>query len=371
LTTDYVKFQGVLDNLGVNGGGDEAEEGLAGLKEAIDNAGWDKNAAKYLFLIGDAPLKGKGEKSAGGSGLSFDDIKKLAAPVITEEKKDPNGGTVEVQTALAAMNILSMFAVSDMTASNPGVPEGKKQFERIANKYIEADLRNADGKDKAMNEIKKYCLSFDSLTTAATSGGDKVALEEVKKRAAEGDMIATGLYKILKEFPPEEPVQSGCGGDRNSAGDTVAIKRAMVLRDDLRKFVSQLQALNKRLNAPGLKQNNAAAIVESAAEAVGESLTGSELKEGSNLEDVILKDFPLKVKALDVTPQMIAGMAPEQFNTWKERLKNTSVRLKEIADDNKGWNKLVLPDETKKEYEKNGESEPEYKFVDVANWDRD
>jgi hypothetical protein len=371
LTNDYVKFQSILDRLEVNGGGDEAEEGLAGLKKAIEEADWDKNSAKYLLLIGDAPLKGKGEQSVGTSGLSFDDIKKLVAPVITEAKNDHNGRTGEVLTALATMNILSMFAVSDDTASNPGVSEGKEQFKRVANKYIEADLRNADGKGKAMDEIKKYCLSFDTLVTIATKGGDETAANEIRRRAEGGDMIAAGLYKILKEFPPEEPVQVGCAGDRNSAGDTVAIKRAMVLRDDLRKFVSQLQALNKRLNAPGLKQNNAAAIVESATEAVGESLSGSKLDTDSNLEDVILKDFPLKVKALDVTPQMIAGMAPEQFNTWKERLKNTTVRLDKIANDNKDWNKLVLPDEIKKEYEKNGESEPEYKFVDVANWDRD
>ena len=68
---------------------------------------------------------------------------------------------------------------------------------------------------------------------------------------------------------------------------------------------------------------------------------------------------------------MIAAMAPEQFETWKQRLRNVTSRLNTIAEDSRGWNKLVLPDAIKKQYEEAGEGEPEFKFVDAANWDRD
>jgi hypothetical protein len=92
LTNDYVKFQSILDNLDVGGGGDEEEEGLAGLKEAIDNAGWDKNSAKYLFLIGDAPLKGKGEKKQAKADCRLTILKNLLPLLLPRQRETPMAG---------------------------------------------------------------------------------------------------------------------------------------------------------------------------------------------------------------------------------------------------------------------------------------
>jgi len=378
LTADYVAVQKTLDALQDGGGGDEAEEGLAGLKTAIDDAGWAKNAVKYLFLIGDAPMKGKGEKLPGGSGLSFEDIQKRVKPKSTEINKDPNGGTIETQTALAAISMISMFVVSNDTASNPGVPEGKEQFKRIADTYIEADLRNAAGKEKAMDDVKKFCLAVGASKEVATKGASPDVIKELKDRSKKGDAYAKGLYDVLITLPEDEAIYVGCARDQNATSDSIAIKRVMILRDDTRRVVSQLKSLNTRLNRQGLQQNNTASIVESALEAFGENLSGSTLAPNANLEEVIRKDFPLAIRALDITPQGIAAMAPEEFNKWKQRLVNTTNRLNTVAETNVAeandidrWYRLELPLEIKKQYEKSGESEPEYRFVNATYWDRD
>ena len=168
-------------------------------------------------------------------------------------------------------------------------------------------------------------------------------------------------------IPKEVSVPSGVAKNINNDGEKTGDFGVMVIREDVMKFVTSLNFVNRQLNLPGVKASPVMAI-EAIKEAFATNLTGK-LDDNVNIAEAIEKDFPLKIDCLDVTPEKIRLMDNDTFDMFKDRILETSKAMTRLAN-SRNWYKLEVPDEVAKELRSGGYNIPEYRFVDAKNWNK-
>jgi hypothetical protein len=349
--TDFTTFQNALNNLKVDGGGDIPEEVYCGLREAIKDAGWDNISSKHIFLVGDAPAKGKGEKWAGVSGLSRKDIIALAHSAD------------KFQNSVAGINIHCIVAGAGSIDS-----DAKEQFEELSQNgksgdykvcFIELDTTDEASKKAAIDKLNKFGSGFKGVTNIAEEGTS--ALDSINPSES---VFTSAFYKILVEI--KDPVLEGIANDRNSEGELIAGKRVFLIESVTNNLASNLKTLHNTLkNLDMKKRQNTETIINLIKNSLITGTTaGTEVKDDTKLEDILAKDFPIKLEILEITPKAIARMGQDKYDEFCKDLLNVQKRLNAISD--KKWNPLKVPKDFKKDVE--DYQEEGYQFVPTSTF---
>lgn len=390
LDEGHSVFWKVLSKLAVSQKGDNdiPEDVIAGLQEAINKAGWKPNSSKHIILLGDAPAKDGfdpviGESQHSSSGLSLDDVSKLARP---------QGGS----DAARALSAINFHALCNNHPDPAGVlpaetrkvlddPEFVKAIENATEEEIaevfECSLEEA--REVRLDIVRrKYCLEWqkraetqfstiasnrgefegyylalnthtsptgkdsavkgltDTLNAAYQSLADAREGKDPDSSTAmtSGGSIGRAIYQIVSTRADagrfaKEDVVTGYARTRDANGRLIAHQRVMVFKDELMHLYSQFDSLYTRFKNRSSKadRQNVADILNDLKEAVASQAAGQEFDENTDLRKIITFDFPLKTPALDTSAREIAVMTTPAFNNWLESLATARDRAKTLV----------------------------------------
>jgi hypothetical protein len=324
LTNGFNDFTKVLEKLkcAEEGSIDIPEEVFAGLKTAIDEAGWEDNSKKHIILLGDAPAKGIGEKTQGTTGLSMQQVQDLLHQKNTGRE------------ALKGLKDWRIFTVTHQYNHNPDSDEQEtaRQFKLLADKA-----------DRYFNVV----ANDDATRQTAINGLNKVlrvAMDDANKLGQDG-IFATDLSDdtsdMVTRSNDNQKIQIGKTTIRDADDVRTAEKRMFLQRYQLKQLLAALQHFTR-----AVKKNHAnpVAIVEALKNAVGSTAAGNNITADDDIEKIIASDFPLQLNLLKVTADDIAKMLPETFEQWHNALKKLVNDIEKLDRQESRWSFLLYPD---------------------------
>jgi len=326
LSSNFDNFTKILGNLKCAevGSIDTAEEVFAGLKTAIEDAGWEGNSKKHIILLGDAPAKGDGEKTTGMTGLSMKNIQDLLHQQDTGRE------------ALKGLKDWRVFTVTHQVDNPPDADEQEaaRQFKLLAAKddrYYNVVASDAASKQRTIAGLSKVLrISMDDA--------DKLNKGGIFEPGISDD---TGDMTTLRD---DQIVQRGTTTIRDANDLVTAEKRMLLMRYEIKQLFAALQFFSGALKR---NQSNPAAIVDALIQAVGGTAAGNTVTADTDIKEIIAKDFPFSLNLLKVTANDITKMPPERFEEWHNDLKELISKIDKLDKQESQWSILLYPDDYK------------------------
>ena len=324
LNNDPNKLYSALESVRCEGGGDIPEAVTTGLQMALDKAGWNKNSAKHIILLGDAPNH-EGEKQP-----TIDDI---------TTKANRSLGNAQ-QTALSATMIHAVASFSGKL--EPKVADDFRKLTQGDKKgfYFEMNADSADDQRRIVAELvgglRDQLTVLEHITAGTYSGGESTT--------EAGKAMEEGAYRIFHV--------SGKAGDRSThtgfaravdvKGNRVATRKILVTRAELRRLWSGLDNLVTQFRGLKKGRGDIADIVKRLGASVAGTVTGDrlEITDSTTLEEIVGKDLPMKTQALRITIANVAVMENKDFDAFIATLDKARKHAGDLNDNAKLFSRV-------------------------------
>ena len=319
LTADMDAFQKALKPLKETNipNGDTPEDVLAGLKMAIDDAGWDKVSSKHIVLLGDASAQineGGVPNKRNSTGMSIESV------IAHGRNKDGAEG----EKLLAQITFHSVLAKGDDPSDRK---RAKDHFEKVAanNNEIQGLFHLVEDPNKEADRN----LAIKKVVEAINEAVDVLAKKSKSPSKLEDSFVrspaAQAVWRIRKTLDTKanEVVYEGYGAERNEKGVQVALRQVLVTKPQLELLVVTLDFLNKRLESlvDPEDRKDVTGILKIIQEASVRTTTGQTVQDEDRLADII-SELPLKTAALQVTSKQLSGFTQEQYSNWLNKLQD-------------------------------------------------
>lgn len=304
--------------------GDTPEDVLAGLKMAIDEAGWEKFSSKHIVVIGDASAQlneGAKRNPKNSTNQSIEGIIALGR----------NKAGAEGEKQLAQITFHSVLAKGDDASDRARAQEHFKKIAANNNEvkglfHLVEDPNSAPERDKAIKEVVK--VLNEGFLEIAKNSKDPSKLKDDEARGP----VAQSVWRILKTLDTKgnEVVFRGYGAERNEKGEQVALRKVFVTKTQLERLVARLDYLNKELESlvDPEERKDVTGILHVIQSAAASTTTGQNVKPDNKLAGII-SELPLRTEALQVTSKQLSGFTEKQYRDWLNKLKES----RNIADD--------------------------------------
>ena len=323
LTQSYDAFLTRLGSLDADGGGDDPEDVILGMKTAISDAKWHKNTSKHIILVGDA--KNKATKAAGAL-TNFKKLYDFANKDIGDDLQSKAFKRIIFHAIVGRdeKEVVDEFhEVSENCDEEPGYYGNMITDTNIANDMSEI-LRNG------IRAVVSDDVPDDIVT-------------------GKGSVIAKSVWD-LKKFVSKGQTVTSDGSDNNKAlGFACArtnkeIKCAelniLVLRDEMEDFADALSRASSRLDKLlSGKGGNIKVIFDSFLEEFVGIASGSVTDEDyeMDLEKILGLQMPVKTKTLKKKIKDVMRMSDKERAEWMKDIKDARDRAKAILNKKEAW----------------------------------
>jgi hypothetical protein len=339
--TDAATFRKTVNSLSVTPLGSEetAEDVLAGLLEAIENAGWSTNSSKHIVLLGDASAHLDGPKNTTGETIE------------TIIGKAQSTGGSELVTKLGTIMFHAVKAKNIDVADGILCTEQFKTFAANAGQragfFADFDPSIASEKKATIEELHEFLGAFVKGISLVRSG--KVATLKV---AASGKGPAAIPAKVLYDLeivaggPEIKTIESGTAKLRSDDGDLLARQMVMVSETDLRRLRSSLDLLEVslgKLRDPS-KRKDVGKLLKVLKQTLILNLGGEgDFDETTDLAGFI-SNLPLRTDVLNTSALDLQKKNAESYQKWIDDLVAAKKRTNSLLED-EGTDWHVLSEE--------------------------
>jgi hypothetical protein len=318
------------------GSEDTPEDTLAGLKLAIQDAGWEKVAAKHIVLISDA--------SAHTSLSGYKNTTKSTIPGILALAQ-PTGA----QALYEKIQIHGLRILGGDRADHAPCREHFEQFTRGRDfPGLHYEYQGPDDAPKFISELTARLRQLAGYTTKVVTG----QFERLKEEAAQA---APGSDQRLLLGPLMEMIQAAGGPSADRGGPTFTEGYAVVMdrqgnkalephvlvtHGRLALFASALDFSVKALdNAGEPGKRDVQKVVKSLQILATQVNLGENVSPDMPLAKLLsaVLGFPVKNPVFQMTPAKLAAMSSADFEAWVRLVRASEQIVKGHLDNARLW----------------------------------
>lgn len=402
LTENYDLFERKLNEMSASNLHDDwPDDVLAGLNEAVFNAGWSENSVKHIVLLGmtSAQLHQKGanppqsgrlsslEQAIGSAGSRGHNSTGLSIPQLIARGRPQGGADSRARTSKMfhsfyfGRDIYSRVPAEDREELRKAVTEISGVLNDVSASDIRQIIRERSDLEDVIRlvyliqvashqhqlavsqyseiarnngEAEGLYLQVDS-NSAATKQAVNLLAEKIrgtfdilqKVRDGEGmpvdqgNQIAQPLFTLVgaaAEKFKDSPYIEGTSTVRDSRGREVAFKKVLVSEEELRRLKSTLDAMHTKFKEKSNKADRQ--DVTQILDDLKQVLAETSAGQdlGPNVKlKDLISDLPLKTPALDTTPADLALMTTEAFKDWLDRIDSAVFRIDDLLNSRQEW----------------------------------
>lgn len=290
---------------------DKKSDVLAGLKLAIDEAGWSRISSKHIILWGASGARMEGRKNT--TGLDIRQVIDLGRRPSRED----------LHRQLGAINF---HAVRVDTPDEVDRKVAAAQFQQIAGNNGGYEGMYREIRDLESEAARREVVTM--LVKQLTHADDALA----RARDTADTAIDPVFYKITNVTRAEEAQVLNTGWARTHTPQrrrTATIK-VMVSEDELVRYANVLDFLYKRLSrmVEPDRRGDSAALLLALQEPTVRLVSGQRVPRGK-VHDMIAA-LPAEPDILCLSAEEIAGFNKEEFRAWLGQLKRTLDHVETI-----------------------------------------
>lgn len=299
------------------GSGEVQEDVVAGLLEAIRNAGWSKGSSKHIILMGDASAHLPGSPKS-TTGLGIEQVLEIA---------QGNNGTETDKR-------LTTFYLHAVRADQPGVRRTElarceSQFRMLADNagdfdgfYSGLNPMEKTDRQRVIGELTEF---FDKGIAGLTAqrSGDAEKLRNLAEQGGQNNQLTQALWLVEQAVngKPIQVVSLGTTSDRSAKGDLLAQKQVLISEDGLRRVRSILDllliSLGKQIDPT--QRGDVGNLLKAIQKTLADVVTGQDLDEDTQL-DVLINKLPLRTEVLRTSVGALASRDAAGFRRWLKSL---------------------------------------------------
>lgn len=344
---DHARFLEQVAALDDNGGADEGEDVLSGMKLAIGEMDWCPIGFKQVILVGDeAAFTPEHRPERNPSGLSIADLLAMAQPVegalrpIDALKVCRVISTVEIQRSVngEALDALRTRQFSELAGLGEGTHFPGEAFrfgaDQVANMRdaLVADLtRRIEGARAVAGLVEGTPLPAEPLAQDDTFAGVPAPFRE--------------MIELLRPEPNGMPaVREAWVSSFDASGAATVSERFLVSRARLTRLQQVVEAVGSELDAPGV---NPTVLVQMLQQRLAAMSIDHDLKPSTPLSVVfeIVGGLPIQTPLMQLTPEQVTSMTPADRARVVEKLGQMGRRFEEQLGEPGLWFKLDPQDE--------------------------
>lgn len=334
---DHREFQKLLEPVreATISSEDVPEDILAGLKKAVQEAGWKKTAYKHIILIGDA--------SAQVDNDSYKNVERLTIPGLLAMAQ-PTGAEIWQKIQIHGMRIVSNHSSDHQRC--------KEHFEQLTAGRDFAGLHYQYGgtqdAPKFVEQVTKRLREMAGYTQKIASGKGQDLVQEARQ-AAPGSEQQRLLGPILEMLQATAENATTGGNPTFAQGYAAVLDREgnraleahlLVTHGRLALFTSALDfAITALENAGEPGSRDVQKVVSSLQILATQINLGEPVSPDmplSKLLEMVL-GFPVKNQIFSKTPAQLAAMSGADYQKWAQQIRASETIVKSHLENGQIW----------------------------------
>lgn len=344
---DHARFLEQVAALDDNGGAEEGEDVLSGMKLAVGEMDWCPVGFKQVILVGDeAAFTPEHRPERNPSGLSIADLLAMAQPVegalrpIDALEVCRVISTVEIQRKVngEALDALRTRQFSELAGLGDGTHFPGEAFrfgpDEVASMRdaLIADLtRRIEGARAVAGLIEGAPLPAQPLTEDDRFAGVPAPFRE--------------MIELLRPEESATPaVREAWVSSFDALGAATVSERFLVSRARLTRLQQVMEAVGSELDAPGV---NPTVLVQMLQQRLAAMSIDHDLAPSTPLAQVfeIVGGLPIQTPLMQLTPEQVASMTPADRARVVDKLASMARRFEEQLGEPGLWFKLDPQDD--------------------------